>query len=194
LSKVIRKKQRPQKMTTAKLKTGRNPSRKIKSGKIKSEASFCGYEWVQLTPKGVVFEGHHFVFILEDKEKQTQMPVRFPLQSADLISLPNMVSIWKKSLTTLNEKLFPKLDVRLQRCVFIPKKGERSRVKVFYIRNKMEEFIESDLDKVLGLCLDAKLPFYATRSYIQQSKVSAQDNEIFLQNQRWTEGQQKYLM
>ncbi|MCC6138666.1 MAG: hypothetical protein IT287_08530 [Bdellovibrionaceae bacterium] len=159
-----------------------------------ANTAFCGYEWLQLAPKGVIFEGHHFVLILEDKEKKVQLPLRFPLQSADMISVPNMMSIWKKSLATVHEKLFPMLDLKLQRCVFIPGKGEQHRVKVFFIKDGAEKFLESDLDRILGLCLEAKLPFYATRSYIQQAKVNGEENEIFLQNQRWTDGRQKYLM
>lgn len=158
------------------------------------ESSFCGIEWLQLAPKGVVFEGHHFVLILEDKSKKVQLPLRFPLQSGDMISVPNVMSIWKKSLATLQEKLFPLLDLKLQRCVFIPGKGEQHRVKVFFIKDGAEKFLESDLDRILGLCLEAKLPFYATRSFIQQAKVNDEENENFLQNQRWTDGRQKYLM
>lgn len=156
--------------------------------------SVCDFEWLKLIPKGVVFEGHHFVLILEDKEKQIQLPIRFPLQSGDMISVPNMISVWKKSLTTIQEKLFPMLDLELKRCVFMPGNSEQHRVKVFFIKDGIEKFLESDLDRILGLCLEAKLPFYATRSYIQQAKINAGENEIFLQNQRWTDGRQKYLM
>lgn len=156
--------------------------------------AFCGYEWLQLNPKGIVFEGHHFVLILEDKEKQIQLPIRFPLQSGDMISAGNMMSIWKKSLATLQEKFFPLVDLKLQRCVFIPAKGDAHRVKVFFIKDGAEKFLESDLDRILGMCLEAKLPFYATRTYIQQAKLGSADSEIFLQNQRWTDGSQKYLM
>lgn len=158
------------------------------------EDSFCGVEWLKLLPKGVIFEGHHFVLILEDKEKQIQLPIRFPLQSGDMISVPNMISIWRKSLTAIQDKLFPMLNLELKRCVFVPHEGESHRVKVFFIKDGIEKFLESDLDRILGLCLEAKLPFYATRSYIQQAKTNAGENEIFLQNQRWTDGRQKYLM
>ncbi len=159
-----------------------------------NEDSFCGFEWLKLIPKGIVFEGHHFVMILEDKEKQIQLPIRFPLQSGDMISVPNMVSVWRKSLSTIQDKFFPMLNLQLKRCVFVPHEGEQHRVKVFFIKDGIEKFLESDLDRILGLCLEAKLPFYATRSYIQQAKTNAGENEIFLQNQRWTDGRQKYLM
>ncbi len=155
---------------------------------------FCGYEWLQLNPKGIVFEGHHFVLILEDKTQKIQLPLRFPLQSGDMISVSNAQSLWKKSLTTLQEKLFPMMDIRLQRCVFVPEKSDGHRVKLFFVKQGVETFLEGDLDRILGMCLEARLPFYATSSYIQQAKVNSKDSEIFLQNQRWTDGRQKYLM
>lgn len=155
---------------------------------------FCGHEWQKLTPKGVVFEGHHFVLILEDAEQKIQLPLRFPLQSGDMLTVPNAGSVWKKSLATLQERFFPSLGIEFRRCVFVPVKSESHRVKLYYRKQGVEFFFESDLDRVLGLCLEAKLPFYATSSYIQQAKINSGDSEIFLQNQRWTDGRQKYLM
>ncbi len=173
-------------------------SSKVRSKKSKAVTKpandFSGADWIELTPKGVVFEGHHFVLILEDKEKKTQLPIRFPIQSGDMISVNNMISIWKKSLTTIQEKLFPMMDLELKRAVFIPGKIDNHRVKVFFVKEGVEKFFESDLDRILGLCLETKLPFFATSSYIQQAKTNAAENEIFLQNQRWTDGRQKYLM
>ena len=61
-------------------------------------ALFCRYEWQKLTPKGVVFEGHHFVLILEDVSQNIQLPLRFPLQTGDMLTV-NTSSLWKKSLS-----------------------------------------------------------------------------------------------
>ena len=182
------------KISNKKISNKKISNKKNKITKTNPSGDFCGVEWLQLMPKGVVFEGHHFVLILEDKEKKTQLPIRFPIQSGDMISVPNMISIWKKSLTTIQEKLFPMMDLELKRCVFIPGKIDTHKVKVFFVKDGAEKFFESDLDRILGLCLETKLPFYATRSYIEQAKTNAGENEIFLQNQRWTDGRQKYLM
>jgi len=156
---------------------------------------FCPVEWIELRPKGLVFEGHHFVFILEDLQKTLTMPLRFPLSSADLIGLSNVQSIWKKSLTTLNENLFKSWNISLQRCVFYKQTEGRHRVKLFYAKDGENHYLEQDLENVLGLCMESKLPFYATRSYICESQVGTQKNENFiLLNQKWTDARQKYLM
>lgn len=167
---------------------------KMSSKKTIEKADFCGYEWIELFPKGVVVEGDQFVFILEDKEQKNHLPLRFPIQGSDILALPNMISTWKKSLTTVNEVLLPKLAVKLQRCVFLSQPEGRPKVKVFFTQGALESCIESDFTKVLGLCIEARLPFYATRSFIQQAKTTLMDPEIILQNQGWTEGRQKYLM
>jgi hypothetical protein len=161
---------------------------------IESEAGYCDFEWLELFPKGIVFEGNHFVFILEDEVHKAFLPLRFPIQSADLLGVPNLKSLWKKSLTTLTQDLFKLWDVQLQRCVFIKHSLGKHQVKLYYRKDGKECFLEQSLDKVLGLALDAELPFFATRSYIQECQVSDQKNEIFLVNQKWTEGRQKYLM
>jgi hypothetical protein len=172
--------------------------RKIKkievSSPAESEVNYCDFEWLELFPKGIVFEGNHFVFILEDKTQKAFLPLRFPIQSADLLGVPNLKSLWKKSLTTVNQELFKIWDVQLQRCVFIKHSLGKHQVKLYYTKEGKEFSLEQSLDKVLGLSLEAELPFFATRSYIQECQVSDQKNEIFLVNQKWTEGRQRYLM
>ena len=188
----------------------RKPSRKITSNAgstvtrkkqfkattetAKSESGSCDFEWLELLPKGVVFEGNHFVFILENESKKAFLPLRFPIQSADLLGIPNLKSLWKKSLTTLQQEFFKQWNVQFQRCVFIKHSLGKHHVKVYYMKDGVEQSLDVALDKVLGLCLEAELPFYATRNYIHECQVSDQKNEIFLVNQRWTEGRQKYLM
>lgn len=158
-------------------------------------ADFCRYEWLELHPKGIVFEGNHFVFLLEDEAKKIMLPLRFPLQSADLLSVPNLKSLWKKSLTTLQGSLFKEWDISLTRCAFFKQDSGRHRVKLFYSKDGQERFLEQDLENVLGMCLEGALPFYATRAYIQDSQVATPANENFIiENQKWTGALQKYLM
>ncbi len=159
-----------------------------------SEGRHCDLEWLELLPKGVVFEGNHFVFILENESKKAFLPLRFPIQSADLLGIPNLKSLWKKSLSTLQQEFFKKWNVHFQRCVFIKHSLGKHHVKIYYTKDGVEQFLEVALDKILGLCLEGELPFYATRNYIHECQVSDQRNEIFLVNQGWTEGRQKYLM
>ncbi len=176
-----------------------NRRRQIKSSTTTTstndtDVGYCDFEWVELFPKGIVFEGNHFVFILEDGEQKSFLPLRFPVQSADLLGVPNLKSLWKKSLTTLNQELFKLWDVQLQRCVFLKHSLGKHHVKLYYKKQGEQHTFEHTLDKVLGLVLEAELPFFATKSYIQECQVSDQKNEIFLVNQKWTEGRQRYLM
>jgi hypothetical protein len=155
---------------------------------------FCTVEWLELHPKGIVFEGSHFVFILEDEAKTAYLPLRFPIQSADLLGIPNLKSLWKKSLATINDELFKSWNVRMQRCAFIKQSSGRHRVKLFYSKDGVEQYLEQELENVLGICLEGKLPFYATRAYIQDSQVGTPGDENFIINQKWTDGRQRYLM
>ncbi len=166
---------------------------KINSNDI-SASEFCNFEWLKLTPKGIVFEGSHFVFILEDTAQKAYLPLRFSVQSADLLGVPNLKSLWRKSLTTLSETFFKEWDVELQRCVFVKNVSGRHRVKLFYKKDGVERFFEQDLENVLGMTLDAKLPFYASRAYIHDSQIGEPNHENFIINQKWTDGRQKYLM
>lgn len=153
---------------------------------------YCAVEWLQLHPKGIVFEGSHFVFILEDESQRAFLPLRFPLASADLLGLPNIKSLWRKSLSTVTDALFKQWNIEPQRCVFVKQNQDRHRVKIFYKKDGEERFFEQDLENILGLCLESELPFYATRAYMQDAQIDK--NEFFIVNQKWTDGRQKYLM
>lgn len=155
---------------------------------------YCEHEWLDLKPKGVVFEGGHFVFLLENKAKSAILPLRFPVQSADLLGVANMQSLWRKSLNHLVNDLFKTWDIQAQRCVFIKHVNGKHQVRLCYRKDQVDTFFEAPLDQVLGLCLESQLPFYAARSYIAESQILEQNDEIFLQKQKWTDGRQRYLM
>jgi len=158
------------------------------------ETEFCEHEWLKLKPKGLVFEGTHFVFILENLEKNAFLPLRFPVLTADLLGLPGRKSLWKKSLGNLSGQILKEWDVHLQRCVFVKQALGRHRVRLYYKKDGTEQFLEQDLENVLGFSLEARLPFYATRAYIHDSQVGTSTHENFIINQKWTDGRQRYLM
>jgi hypothetical protein len=159
-----------------------------------SPSDFCEFEWLEMKPKGIVFEGGHFVFILENNEKRAILPLRYPVQTADLLGLANMQSLWRKSLGFMFQQAFENWDIHFQRCTFIKHVSGKHLVRLYYMKEQSEGFFESYLDQVLGLCLESQIPFYATRDYVAKSQILEQDNENFLQKQKWTEGTQRYLM
>lgn len=158
---------------------------------------FCEHEWMELHPKGLVFEGSHFVFLLENAREQVVLPLRYPIQAVELLGAVHMQSLWKRSLTFLRNEILADEKIEFKRCVFSRQAGGQHIVKLFYVRDGESRFIEKDLEHVLGVAIEAELPFYATRSYIQETKVSGaedQKNHSILMNQQWTESSQKYLM
>ncbi len=164
---------------------------------ISKKPIFCAHEWLELRPKGLIFEGTHFIFLLENEAEQVVLPLRYPLQAVELIGAVHMQSLWKRSLSFLRTEILKDEKIEFKRCVFARHTSGQHFVKLFYIRDGEIRFIEKDLEHVLGLAIEAELPFYATRAYIQETKVSTVDdqkNQSFLLNQQWTESRQKYLI
>lgn len=169
----------------------------MSSKKKTTKSIFCAHEWIELRPKGLIFEGAHFVFLLENETEKVVLPLRFPLQAVELIGAVHMQSLWKRSLSFLRTEILKEENMEFKRCVFIKHTSGHHIVKLFYIRDGESRFIEKDLEHVLGLAIEAELPFYATRAYIQETKVSdveEQKNQAILMNQQWTDSPQKYLM
>lgn len=165
---------------------------KTNSDNMTFDFSTC--EWLRLEPKGVVFEGGHFVFILENEEKRAVLPVRYPAQAADLLAVGQSRTLWRKSLGYLLRNSLGSWGIEFRRCVFIKHQKGQHTVRLYYIKDGESAYIEAALDQVLGICMEGQLPYYATRAYIAESQILEPDNEIFLQKQRWTEGAQRYLM
>lgn len=154
----------------------------------------CRYEWLELWPRDLIFEGSHFVLILENEERELVMPVRFSIQSAELLGAANLASLWKTSLQYAVDELFSQWEIELLRCTFAEHRLGNHKVKVFYSKDGGTKYFEKDLGTVLGLCLESNIPFYATKAYLKEIRDSQDNNEIFLLNQQWTDGRQKYLM
>jgi hypothetical protein len=161
---------------------------------LKNRPEFCEHEWIELTPKGIVFEGSQFIFMLENTDKKAVLPLIFSLQNAELAVSPQGKSLWKKSLTHFVQTVFKHWDVELRRCVFIQHDRGQHIVRLFYVKDGEEQFLEAPLDQLFGAGLEAQVRFFATREYIADSQVLEGSPEIILQKQRWTEGRQRYLM
>lgn len=154
----------------------------------------CKYEWLELRPRDLIFEGTHFVLILENIEQEVVMPVRFSMQSAELLGAANVESLWKTSLRTMIDELFVDWQVEWTRCTFMEHRLGHHKVRLFYTKEGKTAYIEKDLAALLGLCLESDVPFFATKEYIREVRDSQNGNEIFLLNQQWTDDRQKYLM
>lgn len=157
-------------------------------------SDFCSHEWLEFFPKDLIFEGSHFVLILEREAAEETLPLRFPMESAPLMGTAHFESLWKAGLEATVDEMLPTWGVELSRCVLREHRKGHHRVDLYSLVGGDEQKVSKDLSLVLGLCLAGGIPFYATRDYYQEVRDSQRDNEIFLLNQRWTEGSQKYLM
>src|SRR4051812_33905941 len=111
---------------------------------------FCTLEWLLLKPKGLIFEGGHFVFILENAEKRAVLPLRYPVHTVDLLSVGGGESMWRKSLASLLSSTLPAWGIRFQRCVFITQQKGKHTVHLYYIKDGEVSFIKAPFEQVLG--------------------------------------------
>lgn len=69
------------------------------------------------------------------------------------------------------EKLIQSLDIRIERCVFIEITGNHQYVRIFMAGHPRYQSIKVRADEAMSLCLHLKVPFFATKSFINKSKV-----------------------
>ncbi|MBC7741258.1 MAG: bifunctional nuclease family protein [Bdellovibrionaceae bacterium] len=77
------------------------------------------------------------------------------------------------SLHKFSESLLESLDIKLERCVFVEIKGVHQYVRIYMAGHPQYQSLKFRADEVMSLCIQLKIPIYATRSFISRSKLMA---------------------
>ena len=67
--------------------------------------------------------------------------------------------------------LLESLDIELERCIFTEIKGLHQYVRVYMKGHPKYNSMKLKADEAMSLCLYLKVPIYATKSFIQKSKL-----------------------
>ncbi|MGZ3725853.1 MAG: bifunctional nuclease family protein [Pseudobdellovibrio sp.] len=109
--------------------------------------------------------------ILKDKTQDMVLPVPINQIEASLTltqSNPNLAPV---NTHEFSERLLESLNIKLERCVFVEIKGVHQYVRIYMNGHPQYHSMKFRADEVMSLCLHAKVPLFATKSYINRSKV-----------------------
>lgn len=68
-------------------------------------------------------------------------------------------------------RLLESLDIRLERCLFVEIKGVHQYVRVYMSGHPRYHSLKFRADEVMSLCIELKTPLFATKNFINRSKV-----------------------
>ncbi len=117
--------------------------------------------------------------ILKDEAGEETLPVGINSLEAGATLTQSSQSSVPVSLHKFSESLLMSLDIRLERCVFVEIKGVHQYVRIYMLNHPRYTSLKFRADEVMSLCIQLKIPIYATRSFIARSKImSAEITEI----------------
>ncbi|MBC7420704.1 MAG: bifunctional nuclease family protein [Bdellovibrio sp.] len=117
--------------------------------------------------------------ILKDEAGEETLPVAINSLEAGATLTQSAQNSVPVSLHKFSESLLISLDIKLERCVFVEIKGVHQYVRIYMKNHPRYTSLKFRADEVMSLCIQLKIPIYATRNFIGRSKVmSAEITEI----------------
>jgi bifunctional DNase/RNase len=111
--------------------------------------------------------------ILKDQAGDDTLPVGINQLEAGATLTQSGPSGLPVSLHRFSESLLESLDIKLERCVFVEIKGVHQYVRLYMSNHPQYQSLKFRADEVMSLCIHLKIPIYATKSFINRSKLMA---------------------
>jgi uncharacterized protein len=134
---------------------------------------FFHEELIELKPYGMSLAdaGVRPFLIMKDTTGQYVLPVGISQIEAGVTLTQSSPVAVPVTLHRFSELLLTSLDIQIERCVFIEIKGLHQYVRVYMAGHPRYQSLKLRADEAMSLCLHLKVPFYATKSFIQRSKL-----------------------
>ena len=161
-------------MTIDKLNQNLNLSADILFSKPQDErVDFDEKDLIELFPFGLSLSNDSTrpFMILKDKSQEMVLPVPLNQVEAGLtLSQSNQTEL-PIHAHKFSESLLKSLEIKIERCVFVEIKGIHQHVRLYMAGHPQYHSMKFKADEVMSLCLHLKVPIYATKNFINRSKV-----------------------
>lgn len=135
--------------------------------------NFDENDLVELKPYGLSLsnDASRPFLILKDPTGEYTLPVGINQLEAGVTLTQSANSSMPVTLHKFSESLIQSLDLKLERCVFVEIKGQHQYVRIYMSGHPSYQSLKFRADEVMSLCIHLKVPLFATKSYINRSKV-----------------------
>lgn len=138
------------------------------------------------------------ILILKDEKGELSLPVAInPLEAGVAIS-QSQKSEAPVSPHRFTVQLMESLKLTLEKCVFAEIKGHHQYVRLHVLGHPHEASFKVRADEAMSLCLYQGIPLFATRDFINKSKVMSAELEglekALIHNRQVLDRNQPYIM
>lgn len=128
---------------------------------------------IQMEPYGVSLaqDVHRPFLLLKNEIENLTLPVALnPLEAGVALSQSNK-QIPESTPHRFTQLLLESLNIKIEKCVFCEIKGHNQYVRLYFENHPQYGSLKLRADESMSLCLQLGVPFFATKSFIQKSKV-----------------------
>lgn len=120
--------------------------------------------------------------ILKDKSQEMTLPVPVNQLEAGVTLTQSANAAMPVTMHKFSEALLDSLDIKLERCIFVEIKGIHQYVRVYMSGHPQYNSMKFRADEVMSLCIHMKVGLFATRNFINRSKVMSAEIVQLAQN------------
>lgn len=143
------------------------------SNQSEEEEVFHQNDLIELFPFGVSLtpELHQPFVLLKDKSLEFTLPVPIhPIEAGAVINFGNKSQAPYDPHHFLGQ-ILESLQIKILQCVFVQLKGPRQYVRVYFQGHQKLNSIKIQADQAISLCISHRVPLFATKNFINQSKL-----------------------
>ena len=136
---------------------------------------------IELKPYGLSIsnETTRPFLILKDDSGLYTLPVGISQIEAGVALTQSSLSQSPMTPHKFSEMLLDSLDIKIERCIFVEIKGLHQYVRVYMTGHPKYQSLKLKADQAMSLCIHLKVPLYATKDFIQKSKMmTAEVSEV----------------
>ncbi len=141
------------------------------------KVDFSQQDLIELMPYGMSLHNDTTrpFLLLKDATGQYTLPVGINQIEAGVTLTQSSTTQALGTPHTFSEKLLTSLDIRIDKCIFVEISGHHQYVRVYMSGHPRFQSLKLKAEDAMSLCLHLKVPFYATASFIQRSKMMTAD-------------------
>jgi bifunctional DNase/RNase len=145
----------------------------IFSQSLEEEENFRQEDLIELEVYGLSLnpDPNHPILLLKDKSgKFTLSVMTNPLEAGVTLTQSNK-SIAPITPHRFAQELLKSLQIEISQCVFVQIKGTHQYVRVFFGNHPKTNSLKFRADEVMSLMLHLNIPIFASKLFIEKSKV-----------------------
>lgn len=125
---------------------------------------------------------HPFLLLKDKTEKYVLSVMINPLEAGVTLTQSNM-SIAPVTPHKFAHELMDSLNIEILQCVFVQIKGTHQYVRIYFKGHPKVNSLKFKADEVMSLVLHLKTPIFASKKFIEKSKVLSSRIADLAQNQ-----------